>query len=197
MGSAVRTGGDRTSGTRTRGLRSRASAEVTDFAEGIRRASAIGSIAYAGFAAVDILLYLVAYKQANIDRIVAYRIAGVGILFGWYFYARSAHASLRSMVVTTSLVLSGTVLLLGLIANELGGLGSAYIPATAFYFVAIASLVPSPWRRILALLSPLYVVFFVTLSLAACGLADHPVAQNGVREPNASLNTASVSGGAV
>ena len=167
MGSAVRTGGDRTSGTRTRGLRSRASAEVADYAEGIRRASAIGSIAYAGFAAVDVLLYLLVYEQASLDRIIAYRVAGVGILFGWYFYARSTHATLRSMVATTGIVLGVTALVIGLIANELGGLASPYVPATSFYFVAIAVLVPSPWRRTLAMLVPVFVGFFAAVTIAS------------------------------
>ncbi len=163
MGGATHTSGGRTSGTR--GLRSRVSAEANDFAEGIRRASAIGAIAYAGFAAVDLILYLLVYQHANIDRIVAYRIAGIGILFGWFFYARSSHASLRSMVVTTAVVLAATVVLLALVANQLGGLASPYVPGTSFYFVAIAVLVPSPWRRMLALLVPVFVSFFATLSL--------------------------------
>jgi hypothetical protein len=172
MGSAVRSGDDRTSGSRTRGLRSRASAESTDFIEGIRRASSIGSIAYAGFGAIDILLYLLVYDDANIDRIVSYRVAGVGILFGWYFWTRSTHATLRSMIATTAAVLSATVLLLGLIANELGSLGSPYVAGTAFYFVAIAVLVPSPWKRLLAMLAPLYLTFVVTVSVSA--MVSHP-----------------------
>jgi serine/threonine-protein kinase len=143
------------------------SAEATDFVEGIRRASAIGAIAYAGFAAIDVLLYLLVYDQANLDRIIAYRVAGVGILFGWFFYARSTRATLRSMVVTTGLVLGATVVLLALIANQLGGLDSPYVSGTAFYFVAIAVLVPSPWRRILAMLVPVFLGFFVTLSLTS------------------------------
>ncbi|HUQ03222.1 MAG TPA: serine/threonine-protein kinase [Kofleriaceae bacterium] len=174
MGSAVRSGDDRTSGSRTKGLRSRATAEATDFIEGIRRASAIGSIAYAGFGAVDILLYLLVYDHANIDRIVSYRIAGVGILFGWFFWTRSTHASLRSMVATTSAVLSATAVLLALIANELGSLNSAYVPSTSFYFVAIAVLVPSPWKRLLSILAPLFIAFFATVSVAA--VISHPAA---------------------
>ncbi|MBZ0236162.1 MAG: serine/threonine protein kinase [Deltaproteobacteria bacterium] len=140
---------------------------MTDYAEGIRRASAIGSIAYAGFAAVDVLLYLLVYDRASIDRIIAYRIAGVGILFGWYFYARSTHASLRQMVVTTGLVLAATAVLIALIASELGGIGSPYVPSTSFYFVAIGVLVPSPWRRTLAMLVPVFVGFFATVTIAA------------------------------
>jgi eukaryotic-like serine/threonine-protein kinase len=165
MGSATETSG-RTSGTRTRGLRSRASAEVTDFVEGIRRASAIGSIAYAAFAAVDILLYFVAYDKASLDRLILYRITGDGILFGWFFYTRATHATLRSMVASTALVLSMTVVLIALIATQLGGLKSSYIPSTSFYFVAIAVLVPSPWKRVVAILVPILVTFIVTISIA-------------------------------
>ncbi len=159
--------GGATHTTGARGLRTRATAEVTGFVEGIRRASAIGVIAYAGFGAVDVLLGLLVYDQASLDRLLAYRVAGIGILFGWFFYARATHASLRAMVVTTAAVLFATAVLLALCAHQLGGLATPYLSGTAFYFVAIAVLVPSPWRRVLALLVPVFVGFFVTLAVAS------------------------------
>src|SRR5262245_34081269 len=139
--------------TGTRSLRTR-SGEAADFADGIRRAAAMGAIGYAGFGAVDALLHFLAYERAPLDRVVAYRIAGVSVLFGWYFYARAARAALRAMVASTAAVLAVTAVLLALIAAQLGGLESPYVQGTAFYFVAIAVLVPSPWRRILAILVP-------------------------------------------
>ncbi len=153
--------------TGTRGARSRASAEVNDFAEGIRRASTVGPLTYASFIVVDILLALIVYERASLAVMISYRVCGTGILFGWYFYARTTPGGLRPMIATTSAVLGATALLMGLIANQLGGIASPYVNGPAFYFVALAVLAPSPWRRMLTLLAPVYVLFFASLAIAA------------------------------
>ncbi|HVV86837.1 MAG TPA: serine/threonine-protein kinase [Kofleriaceae bacterium] len=158
----------------TRGGRSRASAEAAEFAEGVRRAALVAVFAYTAFVAVDVVLALLAYHDARLDRIIAFRMAGAGLFFGWLFWARAAHASLRTLVASTTSVLAASAVLLALIGNELGGLDSAYAQGPAFYFVGIAALAPSPWRRVAVILAPVYVAFFATLGLAAH--ADDPSA---------------------
>jgi eukaryotic-like serine/threonine-protein kinase len=151
----------------TRGARSRISAETTDFTDGVRRASSVGSATYAAFLIVDLLLEQLVYRQARLELLVSYRVAGIALLFGWYFYSRSTHASLNAVATTTAAILSATALAMALIANQLGGLASPYVNGTAFYFVALAVLAPSPWPRMITLLVPIYVVFFVALGIAA------------------------------
>jgi serine/threonine-protein kinase len=160
MVSAVRSGG-------TRGTRSRASAEAAEFADGVRRAALVGVFAYTGFAVVDVVLALSAHDEASLDRVLAYRLAGGSMLFGWLFWARSAHAGLRTLVISTAAGLTATACLLALITAELGGLDSPYLQSPAFYFVGIAALAPSPWRRVAAILLPVYAGFFVTLGIAS------------------------------
>ena len=150
----------------TRSVRSRTSVEVNDFTDGIRRASAIGTLAYAGFIALDVMLALLVWDQVPVDRVVSYRVAGVGILIGWYFYARTTHTALGRMVLVTALMVPATAALAGMVAARLGGLASPYIHGTAFYFVALAVLVPSPWRRMATLLVPIYVAYFATIGVA-------------------------------
>ena len=150
----------------SRGTRSRTTGEVHDFAQGIQRVATVGVIAYTGFLAVDLVLWWLAYPGAAVDRVIAYRVAGSGILFGWFFYTRSASASLRSMVASTTAVLITTVVAAALIVDDMGGLQSPYLQAVAFYFVAIAVLLPSPWRRLLTMLAPVYVAYFATAGLS-------------------------------
>lgn len=160
MGGAVQSSG-------ARAVRTRATADATAFVDGLRRASAIGAAAYAGFSVLDVLLYALVYDQAAFERLVIYRGAGIGFLTGWFFWVRATGASVRAMVAATGAVLAATAVLAGLVANQLGGLGSPYVTGTAFYFVALAVLVPSPSRRMLAMLAPVYVGYFGALTLAA------------------------------
>ena len=160
------------SATGTRSVRSRASVEVADFTEGMRRASTVGTPSYAAFFLVDILLQAVVYEQARLELLISYRLAGVGLLFGWYFYCRASHAGIRGMMITTALTLAASAAFMALIATHLGGLTSPYLNGTAFYFVALAVLAPSPWRRMLALVAPIYVAFFGGVAIASAIL--HP-----------------------
>ncbi len=159
--------GNPTHGTGARGLRHRASAEATDFVEGIRRASAIGIGAYASFAAIDVVLSVVVYGQASLEHVLMYRAAGIALLAMWFVYARSTQAGLRSMVAVTASLLAASAMLAGLISTEFGGLRSPYLTGPSFYFVAVAVLVPSPWRRMGALVVPVYVGFFGALSISS------------------------------
>lgn len=158
--------------TGTRGVRSRASADVSDFTDGIRRASSIGVVAYAAFSVFDLVLYLIVYERASLALVLSYRACGIAVLSGWYFYARSQHGGLRPMIATTSALLGASALVMALIANQLGGLHSPYVNGPAFYFVALAVLAPSPWRRMLVVLAPVYVLFFAGLAITVA--VDHP-----------------------
>ncbi len=156
---------DSTGTTSTRSTRSRVSPDVTDLAEGMRRASAVGPAAYALFGIVDVILYLVLYGDAPLDQVLAYRVAGTGVLFGWFFYTRGAPATVRKMATATGMMLAASGGLMALIAVQLGGLGSPYIHGLAFYYVAIATMIPSPWRRTAVMLVPIHLVFFAVLIL--------------------------------
>jgi len=153
--------------TATRGARGRLSADLVDFAEGMRRTSAIGAVTYGAFLAVDVVLHLVMYPSSRLDLLIAYRLAGTGILVGWFFYARAALGPLPGRVAATAVVFATTTAAMALMANQLGGLSSPYVHGMAFYYLAAATLMPSPWRRMVVLLVPAHLVFVATLAAAA------------------------------
>ncbi|HVK73335.1 MAG TPA: serine/threonine-protein kinase [Kofleriaceae bacterium] len=148
------------------GTRLRAAADGGDFVDGMRRASGIGAVAYAVFAGFDVLLALLLYRDARLDLVIACRVAGTGVLFGWYFYARATRASLRSMIAATAVALAASTGLMGLMANQLGGLLSPYVHGLAFYYVGVAVLMPSPWRRMLAIQLPAHLMFVIALGVS-------------------------------
>ena len=163
-------------GSVTRGASGRAPAEVTELALGIRRASRVGTLGYAGFALIDLALYAIQYRDARLDVIALARVLGVVALAGWWSYARRDHAARRPMLVVSIAVMTVASALSGVMAAQLGGLASPYVHGLAFFFVGVAAMMPAPWWRMLAILGPIHLGFVAAL-MAAVALEPRLAAQ--------------------
>jgi serine/threonine-protein kinase len=137
--------------------RGRDDADGADLQLGIRRLALIGVIGYAAFAALDVLLEVTLYPEAPRVLIGVGRGLGVLTIVSWALWARRGRPSVAQMVVATAVCFAVSGALVGAMAAHFGGLDSIYVAGVAYYYVGTAALMPSPWRRCLAMLLPLQV----------------------------------------
>ncbi|MCE9571582.1 MAG: serine/threonine protein kinase [Deltaproteobacteria bacterium] len=128
--------------------------------QGIRRLATVGLVGYAAFAMLDVLLELTLYPDAPRAWIGAGRGLGVVTIATWAWWARRGAPTVRAMVVATAICYAVSGALVGGMAAHFGGLDSIYVAGVAFYYVGTAALLPSPWRRCLAMLLPLQLATF-------------------------------------
>jgi eukaryotic-like serine/threonine-protein kinase len=155
-------GGRRTRGSR--GGRSRATADLVELHQMVRRAAIVALCSFVVFALFDVYLYEILFPAARLARVFAFRAVGVVALIGFVTWSFRPERSERALVAATSAMFAGTVALVALMGTELGGLDTDYTYGLAFYYGGTAAIVPSPWRRTLVMLAPSHVVYFAVLT---------------------------------
>ena len=105
---------------------------------GVARAICIGTSAFFLFLGLDLPIREALHPEADLGRVIAWRTAGaLTILSALWVFQRNL--DLRRVVRWTSLILSLTLVALGGLAVELGGLESSYIFTIDYFAVAIGT----------------------------------------------------------
>ena len=134
---------------------------------GFARGFAYGAFIFATFFVVDAFLIDAEGLDVPIIFPLGMRLLGAIILGASARLLLARPIDTRPVVFTIASTLAATALIGGLIAAQTGGLDSDISDGMAFYFLGAAAFGPSPWPRMLAILLPTYLVYFVTLALAA------------------------------
>lgn len=118
---------------------------------GVARAICIGAPTFFLFLGLDLYIREAFHPEADLGRVIAWRTAGaLTILSALWVFQRNL--DLRRVVRWTSLILSLTLVALGGLALELGGLESSYIFTIAYFAVAIGTFLPTGWRDVTRLI---------------------------------------------
>jgi serine/threonine-protein kinase len=137
--------------------------EDTETRRGALLGFRIATIVYTAFGPIDQALRLLVYPSASAIWLLAWRLVGViVILAGWLMVARRPRGA-RSTTAIVAYSFAASTFALGMLARDLGGIGTFYAQGLAFYFAGVAAIMPSPWKRGLALDLPIFAVYFVTI----------------------------------
>ncbi len=134
---------------------------------GFARAFAYGAFIFATFFAVDAFLIDADGLDVSLLFPFGMRLLGAVILAVSAHVLQTRAMDIHALVPTIAATLAATALIGGLVAAQAGGLDSDISDGMAFYFLGAAAFGPSPWLRMLAILVPTYLAYFVTLAIAA------------------------------
>jgi len=151
--------------TRRSGPASRRSPEeIAEHRRALRVAAVVAVTGYAAFTVVDLYLHYMVYPRSDVVRILALRTAGALCLAMDVLWVRNDRRSLRSAHTGMVICFSLSAALTAGMATQFGGLTSPYSHGLAFYYGGWAALVPSPWRRTVAVLVPIHLSYFAVLT---------------------------------
>ncbi|HRE89840.1 MAG TPA: serine/threonine-protein kinase [Myxococcota bacterium] len=129
---------------------------------GVARAIRIGAPAFFLFLGLDLYLRETLHPEADLGRVIAWRTAGALTLASSLLILRR-ELDMRRIVWFTAAVLSLTLVTLGGLAVELGGLESSYVFTIAYFAVAIGTFLPADWRGMSALIGLPTFTFLATI----------------------------------
>jgi len=141
--------------------------EADELRLGFASAFAYGAFIYSLFFAVDVFLVDFVGQDVSLLPVLGLRLVGSLVLGVSARVLLRRPFEMKSLVLMSSATLATSSLIGGLIAARTGGLESDLSDGLAFYFLGAAAFGPSPWPRMLAILVPIYLAYFVTLALAS------------------------------
>lgn len=136
--------------------------EARKLRAGVSRAIRIGAPAFFLFLGLDLYIRATLHPEADLGRVIAWRTAGA-LLLGSALLVLRRDLDMRRVLWFTAAVLSLTLVTLGGLAVELGGLESSYIFTIAYFAVAIGTFLPANWQGMSALIGLPTLSFIATI----------------------------------
>jgi tRNA A-37 threonylcarbamoyl transferase component Bud32 len=158
--------------TRTAALRGER--EARKLRLGVVRAITFGAPVFFLFLGLDLYVRATSYPDADLGRVIGWRTAGALALASSLLFLRREVSALSAMRFT-AVVLTATLVTLGGLAVELGGLESSYIFTIAYFAVAIGTFLPANWRGMSLLIGLPTLAFLLTMVIGVA--ASHQRAQ--------------------
>lgn len=129
----------------------------------LRRAFAIGAAIFPAFVVLELPVLAADHPDVPWTWPVVWRLFGALVFLAGALAVERRRFTLGPLIALAAMVLASSAVAAAFVSFRLGGLHSDINDAVSFYFVGVATLVPSPLGRALALVLPTYVAYFGVL----------------------------------
>ncbi len=134
--------------------------EADDTRQALLRVMGVGGIAFVFFLPLDLYGRATHYPDVSVWWCVTWRLAGALTFTGAWALVRSrTRWSAPGLLVVGAVVMSVSLMCLGILSVQLGGLQSSYLFSPAFYAVGMSTFVPTTWRTSLLVAAPAISLF--------------------------------------
>ncbi len=134
--------------------------EVDDTRQALLRVLGVGGIAFIFFLPLDLYVRATHHPDVSPWWCVTWRMTGSFLfLSAWALVRWRATWSGAALLIVGGVVMSATLMCLGILSVPLGGLQSSYLFSPAFYAVGMATFVPTTWRTSLLIAAPAIALF--------------------------------------
>ncbi len=124
------------------------------------RAFAIGAFVFPSFIVLELPILAADFPEVSWLWPVGWRLFGALCFLAGALILRHRHFALTPLIALGASVIAMTATAAALVSWKLGGFASDISDAMAFYFVGVATLMPSPLVQSLVLMMPTYLAYF-------------------------------------